>query len=141
MQMPDVNVLVYAHREESPDHERYANWLTGLATGPEPFAISELVLHGFLRLVTSRKVFDPPSTVKQALQFIDALLAVPTCHLIRPGPRHWSILRELCETANLRGPLVSDGVHAALAIESGCEWVSADTDCARFAPRLRWKHL
>jgi hypothetical protein len=38
MQMPDVNVLVYAHREESPDHERYAKWLASLATGPEPFA-------------------------------------------------------------------------------------------------------
>jgi toxin-antitoxin system PIN domain toxin len=141
MQMPDVNVLVYAHREESPDHQRYADWLIRLATGPEPFALSELVIHGFLRIVTSRRIFDPPSNAKQALLFIENLLTRPTCKMIRPGPRHWTIFRELCETANLRGPMVSDGVHAALAIETGCQWVTADTDFARFAPRLRWSHL
>jgi toxin-antitoxin system PIN domain toxin len=141
MQMPDVNVLVYAHRQESPEHQRYADWLTKLATGPEPFGISELVLHGFLRLVTSPRIFSPPSTLEQALRFIDALLSLPSCNLMRPGPQHWSIFRELCGSMRLKGPLIADAVHAALAIESGCEWVSADTDFARFAPRLRWAHL
>ena len=141
MQMPDVNVLVYAHRQESPEHQRYADWLTKLATGPEPFGISELVLHGFLRLVTSPRIFSPPSTLEQALRFIDALLSLPSCNLMRPGPQHWSIFRELCGSTRLKGPLIADAVHAALAIESGCEWVSADTDFARFAPRLRWAHL
>ena len=60
MQMPDVNVLVYAHREETPGHSRYAAWLTKLAGSPEPFALSELVLHGFLRVATNRRIFDPP---------------------------------------------------------------------------------
>ena len=141
MQMPDVNVLVYAHRQESPEHQRYADWLTKLATGPEPFGISELVLHGFLRLVTSPRIFSPPSTLEQALRFIDALLSLPSCNLMRPGPQHWNIFRELCGSTRLKGPLIADAVHAALAIESGCEWVSADTDFARFAPRLRWAHL
>ena len=141
MQMPDVNVLIYAHRQESPEHQRYADWLTKLARGPEPFGISELVLHGFLRLVTSPRIFSPPSTQEQALRFIDALLSLPSCNLMRPGPQHWSIFRELCGSMRLKGPLIADAVHAALAIESGCEWVSADTDFARFAPRLRWAHL
>jgi len=77
----------------------------------------------------------------QVVQFLDALLARPTCSLVRPGPRHWRIFRELCDAANVRGKLVADAVHAALAIESGCEWVTADTDFARFAPPLRWIHL
>lgn len=141
MLMPDVNILVYAHREESQEHARYAAWVTDLATGPEPFALSELVLHGFLRIVTNPRVFDPPSTVRQAFQFIDDLIARPTCSLIRPGASHWPIFRELCEKTALRGKLIADGAHAALAIESGCEWVTADTDFARFAPRLRWQHL
>ena len=141
MQMPDVNVLIYAHRQESPEHQRYADWLTKLARGPEPFGISELVLHGFLRLVTSPRILSPPSTQEQALRFIDALLSLPSCNLMRPGPQHWSIFRELCGSMRLKGPLIADAVHAALAIESGCEWVSADTDFARFAPRLRWAHL
>src|SRR5439155_24063812 len=134
MQMPDVNVLVYAHREESPSHKRYAAWLAGLAQGPEPFAVSELAAHGFLRIVTNGRIFDPPSTVRQAFRFLDALLSRSACSLIRPGPNHWKIFRQLCEDGNLKSKIVADAVHAALAIESGCEWVTADTDCARFAP-------
>ena len=41
MYVPDVNVLIYAHRTDScDDHEAYAQWLTALATGYEPFALS-----------------------------------------------------------------------------------------------------
>ena len=141
MQMPDVNILVYAHREEAPSHQRYADWLRALATGPEPFALSELVLHGFVRVVTNLRIFDPPSTIQQAFRFLDALLARPTCSVLRPGPGHWSIFRGLCHEPGVRSKLVADAVHAALAIESGCEWVTADTDFARFAPTLRWQHL
>jgi hypothetical protein len=139
--MPDVNVLVYAHRAETPQHRQYAAWLVGLAAGPQPFALSELVLHGFIRVVTNPKIFDPPSTMQQALRFLDALIAVPACSLIRPGPGHWDIFRRLCEGAAVQGKTVADAVHAAVAIESGCEWVTADTDFARFAPALRWRHL
>ncbi len=73
MQMPDVNVLVYAHRDGVVNHDRYAAWLTNLATGPQPFALSESVLHGFLRIVTNPRIFDPPSTLFEALRFLDAL--------------------------------------------------------------------
>jgi toxin-antitoxin system PIN domain toxin len=141
MQMPDVNILVYAHREETLVHSRYSAWLTSLANGPEPFALSELVLHGFVRATTNRKIFDPPSTSAQVFRFIDALLERPGCCVIRPGPDHWTIFRQLCEDGQLKGTLVAEAAHAAVAIESGCEWVTADTDFARFAPLLRWKHL
>ena len=141
MQMPDVNVLIYAHREETPDHARHAAWLTALATASEPFALSETVLQGFLRIVTNPRIFDPPSTMQQVFRFLDALIEHPGCCLIRPGPGHWKIFRQLCEDGKLRGKIVADAAHAALAIESGCEWVTADTDFARFAPPLRWRHL
>ena len=141
MLMPDVNVLVYAHREETPNHQRYAVWLTELATTPEPFALSEFVLHGFLRIVTNPRIFHPPSTMRQAFRFIDALLSRPTCSVIRSGPGHWNIFRQLCESGGVRGKLVADAVHAALAIESGCEWVTADADFARFSPPLRCRRL
>jgi toxin-antitoxin system PIN domain toxin len=139
--MPDVNVLVYAHREEAAAHSRYADWLTALAKGAEPFALSETVLQGFVRVVTNPRIFDPASTCEQAFRFLDALLKRPNCCVLRPGAGHWEIFRHLCEEKKLRGKLVADAAHAALAIESGCEWVSADTDFARFAPELRWQHL
>jgi toxin-antitoxin system PIN domain toxin len=141
MQMPDVNVLVYAHREETPVHNRYAAWLKRLADGAEPFALSELVLHGFVRVATNRRIFDPPSTSTQVFRFIDALLERPGCCMIRPGQDHWAIFRQLCADGELKGNLVADAAHAAVAIESGCEWVTADTDFARFAPLLRWTHF
>lgn len=139
--MPDVNILVYAHREESAEHERYANWLTRLCTGPEPFALSEAVLQGFIRVASNPKIFDPPSSTADLFQFLEGILAQPGCTRIRPGPRHWAIFRKLCEDPRVRGNLVADAAHAALAIESGCVWVTADTDYARFAPALRWTHL
>lgn len=139
--MPDVNILVYAHREESPGHAVYAQWLRALAEGPEPFALSESVLHGFIRIVTNGRIFDPPSSVEQAFQFIDALLERPDCIVVRPGPKHWKIFRDLCEASGARAKIIADAAHAALAIESGCEWVTADTDFIRFAPFLRWHHL
>ncbi len=141
MLMPDVNILVYAHRQETPTHRRYAEWLTSLAEGPAPFALSELVLHGFVRVVTNPRIFDPPSTPAMAFRFLDALLERPGCCLIRPGPNHLNIFRRMSEDGRLQGAIVADAAHAALAIESGCEWVSADTDFARFAPQLRWQHL
>ena len=141
MQMPDVNILVYAHREETVQHARYAAWLTDLATRPEPFALSEPAMHGFLRIVTNARIFEPATTVRQALQFLDALIEQPTCTVIRAGPSHWGIFRRLCEEGAPTAKIVADAVHAALAIESGCEWVTADTDFARFAPLLRWRHL
>lgn len=139
--MPDVNVLVYAHREETREHARYAAWLTSLATGPEPFGLAEPVMVGFLRVVTNGRIFDPPSTMAQAMEFLDGLVARPTCVPLRAGSSFWNIFRALCDTRDIRGKLVADAGHAALAIETGCEWVTADTDFARFAPDLRWRHL
>ncbi|HXJ42588.1 MAG TPA: TA system VapC family ribonuclease toxin [Bryobacteraceae bacterium] len=141
MQLPDVNILVYAHRRESPSHQRYAQWLTALAIGDEPFALSETVMQGFIRVVTNPQIFDPPSSAEQAFRFLSALIERPACHLLRAGPEHWRIFRGLCEAGQLRGKIVADAAHAALAIETGSEWVTADTDFARFAPALRWRHL
>lgn len=139
--MLDVNILIYAHREESPEHRRYADWLTALADGPEPFALSQPAMEGFVRVVTNPKIFKPASSTAVAFQFLDRLLALPQCSVMRPGSQHWKIFKDLCSRPGVRGTLVPDAAHAALAIETGCEWVSADTDFARFAPPLRWRHL
>jgi toxin-antitoxin system PIN domain toxin len=139
MLLPDVNVLVYAHRAEAPEHERYAAWLTTLATASEPFALSELVCSAFVRVVTNTKVWKTPTSGERALAFIAALRARanarPLCH----GPESWQIFVRLCLAARARGKLVADAYHAALAIEHGCEFVTADSDFARF-PGLRWRH-
>lgn len=139
MQLPDVNVLIYAHREDAPEHERYAEWLETLVTGSEPFALSELVLSSFLRLVTNRKIFDPATPMDVALEFCDRLLRWPSAVVVRPRTTHWRVFVELIRSAGIQGAMVTDAYLAALAVEHGCEFVTTDGDFARFEG-LRWRH-
>jgi toxin-antitoxin system PIN domain toxin len=137
--LPDVNVLVYAHREDARDHLRFREWLDGVVGGPEAFGLSDLILSGFLRVVTHPRVFVNPTPLDLAIRFAEALRAVPTCVRLEPGDRHWHIFTGLCREAGARGNLVPDAWLAALAIESGSEWITTDRDFARF-PGLRWRH-
>lgn len=73
MLAPDVNVLVYAHRVESPDHGRYADWLTRLATGPEPFGLADAVGAAFVRIVTNARLWHPATEPATALEFVARL--------------------------------------------------------------------
>lgn len=139
MKLCDVNVLIYAHREEAPEHDAYAAFVREMAEGPSAFGLSEAVLSGFVRIVTNPKVFKQPTPTGMALEFCGALQCRPQAVVLRPGERNWQIFRQLCQSLPARGKLVADAWHAALAIEHGCEWVSTDGDFSRF-PFLNWSH-
>ena len=139
MILPDVNVLVYAFIEEAPDHERYLEWLESLVNGREQYALADLVLSGFLRVVTHPRVQVSPASIEEAIGFVEGIRDRPTCTSVRPGPRHWSLFLDLCRRVGAKGNLVPDAYLAALAIEAGGEWVTTDRDFARF-PDLRWRH-
>ncbi len=135
----DVNVLVYAHRKDGPDFSQYQNWLQEALNGDEPFGMADVVLSGFVRVVTNPRIFTQPTPLEVALAFGDAIRSRPNCVPVSAGPRHWTIFSDLCRVVNARGNLVTDAHLAALAIESGCEWISTDSDFAKF-PGLRWRH-
>lgn len=137
MQLPDVNVLIYAHRQDAPEHARYAAWFAELVEAPEPFALAEPVLASFLRIVTNPKIFRPATPMETALQFCQGLIDWPRAVLLAPGPAHWHLFAQLC--SGIQGALVADAYLAALAIEHGCELITTDSDFARF-PGLRWRH-
>ena len=99
MVLPDINVLVYAHRAEMPDHRQYVGWLTDRANSDEAFGMSDLVLAGFLRLVTNQRIFDPPSPMDNALRFVSEIRSFPSYLEVGPGPRHWDIFTRLCVAA------------------------------------------
>lgn len=140
MLLADVNVLVYAHREDShAEHVRFGEWLVQRATGPEPFALSVLALAGFARVVTNPRIFRRPSTLDEAFGFTAQLVRRPNARLVGPGPSHWQLVEDLCRAAGASGKLVADAQHAAVAIEHGCTLVTTDADFARF-PGLRWLH-
>ncbi len=139
MLLADVNVLVYAHRRDAPDHGSYRSWLENLLESPEAYGVSDLVLTGVIRIVTHPRIFDPPSTLDQALSFVTTIRRRNNAVPVAPGRRHWDIFVDLCRGSDARGNLVPDAYLAALAIETGSEWVTTDRDYARF-PGLRWRH-
>ncbi len=132
-------MLVYAFKEGAPDHDRFREWLDGAIDSDEPLGLSDLVLSGFVRVATHPRIFAPPASIADALAFASALRAQPNTVIVMPGERHWDIFDRLCRDAGARGSLVADAYHAALAIESGCEWITTDRDFSRF-PGLRWRH-
>ncbi|MGH3815283.1 MAG: type II toxin-antitoxin system VapC family toxin [Pseudonocardiaceae bacterium] len=122
----DVNVVLAAHRGT------VRPWFDQLLAGDGPFTVPNLVWASFLRLATNRRIFEVPSPRAKAFAFIDATCAQPHHLLTGPGPRHLTLLRELCDEADASGDLVPDAVLAAVAAEHDCDVATLDRDFARF---------
>jgi uncharacterized protein len=84
-------------------------------------------------------IFEQPPRVRAAIGLCDTRRSQPNATMLSPGPRHWQIFTDLCAEAGARGNLVADDYLAALAIETGSEWVTTDRDCRRFRG-LRLRH-
>ncbi len=140
MMVPDVNVLVYAHRADSSDHEPARRLLESALGSGRPVGFADAVVTGFLRVVTHPRIPRTPTPLADALAVVDALLAAPGASLLRPRADHWPLLKALCREADARGNLVPDAHLAALAISWKAELVSADRGFARF-PGLRFRPL
>lgn len=134
----DVNVLLYAHRLESEKHVPMKKWLEELLSSGETFGYCDFVVSGFLRIATHPKIFDPPTHMKEALRFIEKIITLPQALFISPGKKHWEIFKKYCAMPEIKGSLVTDAYLAALAVESGCDWVSDDNDFKLFS-NLHWR--
>jgi uncharacterized protein len=137
MMLLDVNILVEAHREDAPRHEEVRAWLEDRLGKAPGVAITDLVLSGFVRVVTHPKVFKTPSPLEVALEFVADLRSRDSVTVMRPGSGQWEIFTNLCRVADARGNLVPDAFHAATAMEYGMEWVTLDRGFGRY-PGLRW---
>jgi uncharacterized protein len=136
--LPDVNVLLYAWRTDSPEHAAHRRWLEDVLNGEMAYGMSPQVLASMIRLATHPRIYARPSRLADTQAFVSLLLEQPHCHIVQPGPRHWNIFGDLCSRAKASGNLIQDAWFAALAIESGCEWITTDRDYARF-DGLRWR--
>ncbi|QGK69206.1 PIN domain-containing protein [Allosaccharopolyspora coralli] len=135
----DVNILLNAQNTALPEHERYNAWLENALNGTVPIGFPSLVFSGYLRIVTNPKAFVRTLLPAQALEMVAAVRTAPAFTPVEPGPRHWEIFTELCRKAEAKGNHVPDAYLAAIAIEHGCEWITADRGFARY-PGLRWRH-
>jgi uncharacterized protein len=135
--LPDVNVLVIAHRTDQAGQDEMRAWLESEVNSNRPFALADVAVAGFLRIVTNPRIFPHPTPLSEAVKVVDDLAADRGCVPVAAGPRHWSILRGLLTDGDARGNLVPDAHLAAIAVEHGATVATRDRGFARF-PGLRW---
>ncbi len=127
----DTNLLLYAHREDSPWHEAAGERLGDLARGP--WAIPWPCIHEFIAIATHPRVFDPPSPLDDALSAVDSWRRVGTLSLLQEVDGYWEVLAPLLRSSRVAGPRVHDARIAALCIQHAVtELWTADRDFSRF---------
>jgi toxin-antitoxin system PIN domain toxin len=129
----DTNVLVYAHRADSPFHAAAASRVASLAEGAAAWAIPWPCLHEFLAIVTHPRIYVPPTPLAVALNQIDAWLESPTLVLLAESDEHWSVARPLIASGRVTGARIHDARIAALCQQHRISalW-STDRDFSRF---------
>jgi len=136
---PDVNVLVAASRSDHPHHRVAHAWLQDAlavcATGAS-FKVLPFVVASFLRLVTHPRIFTRPTPMKDAVGFLDALLAVPGVDMPAVGAE-WPLLRQLCFDKKLKANSLPDAWLAAAVTQLGEHLVTFDADFKKLLRRER----
>ncbi len=129
----DTNLLVYAHREDSPFHEAADACVAACAESRAAWAIPWPCLHEFFSIVTHPRIYLPPTSAVRALEQIDAWLESPSLVLLTEGEQHWPTLRDMVGKARIAGPAIHDARIAALCLQHGVrELWSADRDFGRY---------
>jgi toxin-antitoxin system PIN domain toxin len=129
----DTNILVYAHREDSPFHSPAAQRISELAEGSATWSIPWPCVHEFLAIVTHPRIYAPPTPLLRALDQVDAWLESPTLVVLAESGDHWPALRKILSRSRIAGPQVHDARIVALCLQHGVrELWSADRDFNRF---------
>jgi len=127
---PDVNVLVAASRSDHPHYRLAHAWLrdalAACATGTR-FTLLPFVVVSFLRLVTNGRIFIRPTPPEDAVEFVDAVLAVAGVEMPAIGAE-WPLLRQLCLDRKLKANSVPDAWLAAAVTQLGEHLVTFDAD-------------
>lgn len=129
----DSNILVYAHREDSPWHERAYAHLLGLAERRAPWAIPWPCIHEFLAIVTHARIYAPPTPLQAAIDQVDAWMESPSLVLLSEPEDYWRQFRDVLQASRASGPQIHDARVTALCRQHGVlELWTADRDFGRF---------
>ena len=137
MTLLDANLLLYAYNADAPQQSVAARWLADLLESGEGIALPWVTIWAFVRIATNSRIWLNPLSADQAFTIVEEWIAQPGVVVLQPGPRHTEILKRLIIEHSVAGPLVTDAVLAALALENGALLASTDQDFRRF-PELRW---
>ncbi|MDO8413135.1 MAG: PIN domain-containing protein [Gallionellaceae bacterium] len=136
---PDVNVLIAASRSDHPHHKTAYAWLNQAvadSVNGATIRLMPMVATSFLRLVTNAKIFVHPTPVQDAMEFLDALLAVPGVEMPFLGAE-WPILRQLCLEQKLTANDIPDAWLASVVIQLGEHLVTFDADFKKLLKRTQ----
>ena len=137
MTLLDANILLYAYNVDAPQHQAARRWIEDLFSGSEWVGLPWITLWGFLRISTNPRVYPRPLTAGEAFGIVHGWLALDKVVVVQPGPRHAELLERLATVNRATGPLLTDAVLAALALEHGAVLASTDLDFSRFR-ELQW---
>lgn len=133
MILPDVNVLVYASRADTPQHDECAQWLRKLVDRGHGLALCDTVIFDFLRIVTNPRIMSPPTPIDHALEFARWLGESPGVQWLSSSPAVWRAFDDIArEDRGVRGNLIPDAYIAALCVAHGATVATNDRDFARF---------
>lgn len=133
----DTNILVYAHREDSPHHAVAAAALKKLSSGSARWGLPWPCVHEFLAVVTHQRIYSPPSPMRTALDAVKAITSLPNVELLHELPSHALELERQLSRGDVTGPRVHDARIAAICVSHGVtELWTADRDFSWF-PGLR----
>jgi toxin-antitoxin system PIN domain toxin len=133
----DANVLLYAYNADMPQQAAASRWFAKALDSGEPIGLPWVTVWAFIRISTNSRIWANPLSAQEAFAIIGEWLALPGVFAPDPGPLHTGILEKLVRAHGAVGPLLTDAVLAALAIEHGAALASTDQDFRRF-PDLRW---
>jgi toxin-antitoxin system PIN domain toxin len=129
----DTNLLVYAHREDSPWHAAAYARIAELAEDRAPWAIPWPCVHEFLAIVTHPKIYAPSTPLAAATEQVEAWLESPSLTLLAESEGYWPELKSLSRDGRIAGPQFHDARVAALCRLHGVnELWTADRDFSRF---------
>ena len=133
----DTNILVYAHRSDSPWHAAALRELTGLARGQARWAIPWPCVHEFLAIVTHPGIYRPSTPLITAVDSVRVWVDSPSCSTIGEGPGYLDHLAAVVEKGQAVGGMIHDARVAAICLYHGVALLwSADRDFSRY-PRLK----
>ena len=135
----DANLLLYAYDSSSEHHKAAADWLSASFSRPEPVGLAWVTILAFLRIGTHPRMRAQPFSLTEAVDIVQQWLDQPNVRIVTRTGRHWTILKDLIGTAQVRAALVTDAHLAALAIEHGAILYTTDRDFTRF-PGLKWSN-
>lgn len=129
----DTNILVYAHRRDSDWHAQASDRIASLAEGRATWGLPWPCVHEFLAIVSHPRIYEPPSTIVEAIDQMGAWLESPAALLLAETDSHRDVLKTQLLNGRVKGPMVHDARVSALCIAHGVtEFWTADRDFSRF---------